>query len=104
MPVLGAVLRRVVGSHGTGVPVAHGADVAVASAQQALRTRCGLGRHRRVHIVGGVGAVVGFVAGALGAIVIQFVAPDSFTFVLAIGLFVGLVVGGIAILRRPEAY
>ncbi len=25
----------------------------------------------------------------------QFVAPDSFTFVLAIGLFVGLVVGGV---------
>ena len=35
------------------------------------------------------------IAGALSAIVIQFVAPDSFTFVLAVGLFVGLVVGGV---------
>ena len=36
------------------------------------------------------------VAGALGAIAISFVAPDSFTFVLAVALFVGLVVGGVA--------
>jgi branched-chain amino acid transport system permease protein len=43
----------------------------------------------------GVSALYTGVAGALGAIVIQFVAPDSFTFVLAIGLFVGLVVGGV---------
>lgn len=35
------------------------------------------------------------VAGALGAIVIQFVAPDSFTFAFAIALFVGVVVGGV---------
>src|SRR5207244_4521221 len=31
-----------------------------------------------------------------GAIAISFVAPDSFTFVLAVALFVGLVVGGVA--------
>ena len=43
----------------------------------------------------GVSAAYTGVAGALGAIVIQFVAPDSFTFVLSIGLFVGLVVGGV---------
>ncbi len=43
----------------------------------------------------GVSAFYTGVAGALGAIVIQFVAPDSFTFVLAIGLFVGLVIGGV---------
>ena len=35
------------------------------------------------------------VAGALGAIVVQFVAPDSFTIYLSVGLLVGLVVGGI---------
>ena len=35
------------------------------------------------------------IAGALGAIVIQFVAPDSFTFVLSVALLVGLVVGGV---------
>lgn len=36
------------------------------------------------------------VAGALGAVVIQFVAPDSFAATLSIALFVGLVVGGAA--------
>jgi branched-chain amino acid transport system permease protein len=35
------------------------------------------------------------VAGALSAIAVQFVAPDSFTFTLAVALFVGLVVGGV---------
>ena len=43
----------------------------------------------------GVSALYTGVAGALGAIVIQFVAPDSFTFALSIGLFVGLVIGGV---------
>src|SRR2546430_3016116 len=42
----------------------------------------------------GVSALYTGVAGALGAIAISFAAPDSFTFSLAIGLFVGLVVGG----------
>src|SRR5919205_1072718 len=44
----------------------------------------------------GVSALYTGVAGALGAIAISFVAPDSFTFQLAIALFVGLVVGGVA--------
>jgi branched-chain amino acid transport system permease protein len=43
----------------------------------------------------GVSALFTGVAGALGAIVIQFVAPDSFTFFLAVSFFVGLVVGGV---------
>jgi branched-chain amino acid transport system permease protein len=43
----------------------------------------------------GVSAFYTGIAGALSAIVVTFVAPDSFTFVLAIGLFVGLVVGGV---------
>src|ERR1041384_2803987 len=43
----------------------------------------------------GVSALYTGVAGALGAIAIAFVAPDSFTFVLAVTLFVGLVVGGV---------
>ena len=43
----------------------------------------------------GVSAFYG-VAGALGAIVIQFVAPDSFTVFLSITLLVGVVVGGLA--------
>jgi branched-chain amino acid transport system permease protein len=43
----------------------------------------------------GVSALYTGVAGALGAITVQFVAPDSFTFNLAIALFVGLVIGGV---------
>jgi branched-chain amino acid transport system permease protein len=42
-----------------------------------------------------VSALVTGVAGSLGAIAIQFVAPDSFTVFLSIFLFVGLVVGGV---------
>ena len=45
----------------------------------------------------GVSALYTGVAGALGAIAIAFVAPDSFTFVLSIALFVGLVVGGVGL-------
>jgi branched-chain amino acid transport system permease protein len=44
----------------------------------------------------GVSALYTGVAGALGAIVIQFVAPDSFTVFLSITLLVGVVVGGLA--------
>jgi len=44
----------------------------------------------------GVSAGYTGVAGALGAIVVQFVAPDSFTVFLSITLLVGLVVGGLA--------
>jgi branched-chain amino acid transport system permease protein len=43
----------------------------------------------------GVSALYTGIAGALGAIVVQFVAPDSFTFTLSIALLVGLVVGGV---------
>lgn len=41
-------------------------------------------------------AMVTGVAGSLGAIAIQFVAPDSFTVFLSIEFFVGMVVGGAA--------
>jgi branched-chain amino acid transport system permease protein len=44
----------------------------------------------------GVSAMYTGIAGALGAIVIQFVAPDSFTVFLSISLVVGVVVGGLA--------
>ncbi len=44
----------------------------------------------------GVSALYTGVAGALGAIAIQFVAPDSFTFFLSITFVVGVVVGGLA--------
>jgi branched-chain amino acid transport system permease protein len=43
----------------------------------------------------GISGLYTGVAGALGAIVVQFVAPDSFTISLSIALLVGLVVGGV---------
>jgi branched-chain amino acid transport system permease protein len=43
-----------------------------------------------------VSAMFTGVAGSLGAIAIQFVAPDSFGVFVSIHLFVGLVVGGVA--------
>jgi branched-chain amino acid transport system permease protein len=44
----------------------------------------------------GVSALYTGVAGALGAIAIQFVSPDSFTVFLSITLLVGVVIGGLA--------
>src|SRR5512140_2757189 len=44
----------------------------------------------------GVSAFYTGVAGALGAIAVQFVAPDSFSFFLSITFVVGVVVGGLA--------
>jgi len=43
----------------------------------------------------GLSALYTGVAGALGAIVIQFVGPDSFPFLLSVSFLVGLVVGGV---------
>ncbi|HTZ36048.1 MAG TPA: branched-chain amino acid ABC transporter permease [Stellaceae bacterium] len=43
----------------------------------------------------GVSALYTGVAGALGALAIAFVAPDSFTIFLSISLLVGLVIGGV---------
>jgi branched-chain amino acid transport system permease protein len=44
----------------------------------------------------GVSAAYTGVAGALGAICVAFVSPDSFTVLLSLSLLVGLVVGGLA--------
>ena len=44
----------------------------------------------------GVSAMYTGIAGALGAIAVQFVAPDSFGIFLSISLLVGIVVGGLA--------
>ena len=44
----------------------------------------------------GVSAMFTGVAGALGAIAVAFVAPDSFTVFLSLSLMVGMVVGGLA--------
>lgn len=43
----------------------------------------------------GISAMYTGIAGALGAIAVQFVSPDSFTILLSISLFVGIVVGGL---------
>jgi branched-chain amino acid transport system permease protein len=43
----------------------------------------------------GISAGITGVSGALGAIAVQFVAPDSYTITLAISLFLGMVVGGV---------
>lgn len=43
-----------------------------------------------------VSAAITGIAGSLGAVAIEFVAPDSFTFFVSISLFVGMVVGGVA--------
>ncbi|HSI59855.1 MAG TPA: branched-chain amino acid ABC transporter permease [Ideonella sp.] len=44
----------------------------------------------------GISALYAGVAGALGAIAVPFIAPDSFTTGLSISLLVGVVVGGLA--------
>ncbi|APW40909.1 branched-chain amino acid ABC transporter permease [Rhodoferax koreense] len=44
----------------------------------------------------GVSAMFTGVAGALGAIAVQFVSPESFTIFLSISFLVGIVVGGVA--------
>ena len=44
----------------------------------------------------GVSALYTGVAGALGAIAVQFVAPDSFNIFLSITFLVGIVIGGLA--------
>ena len=43
----------------------------------------------------GVSAGITGIAGGLGAIAVQFVAPDGYTILLAISLFLGMVVGGV---------
>ena len=43
-----------------------------------------------------VSAMITGIAGALSAIAVEFVSPDSFSVMLSITLFVGMVVGGIA--------
>jgi branched-chain amino acid transport system permease protein len=44
----------------------------------------------------GVSALYTGIAGALGAIAIQFVAPDTFNFFLSVTFLVGVVIGGLA--------
>lgn len=48
-----------------------------------------------------VSAMFTGVAGSLGAIVVQFVSPDSYSIQLSLTLFVGLIVGGVASIAGP---
>lgn len=43
----------------------------------------------------GLSAAITGVAGALGGLAVQFIAPDSYTIQLSIALFLGMVVGGV---------
>ena len=54
----------------------------------------GIDISRTKAIVFGISAMYTGFAGALGAMIVQFVAPDSYTFFLSVFLMVGLVVGG----------
>jgi branched-chain amino acid transport system permease protein len=56
----------------------------------------GIDTARYKSIAFGISAMYTGVAGALSALVVQFVAPDSFNVFLSISFLVGLVVGGIA--------
>jgi branched-chain amino acid transport system permease protein len=48
-----------------------------------------------------VGAMITGIAGALSALAVEFVSPDSFQSALSITLFVGMVVGGVASIIGP---
>ena len=52
----------------------------------------------------GISAAITGIAGALGAIAVQFVAPDGYTFQLSIALFLGTVVGGVGWLPRLDRW
>ncbi len=51
-----------------------------------------------------VSAMFTGIAGSLGAIAVQFVAPDSFTVFVSIDLFVGMVVGGAASIGGADVW
>ncbi len=57
-----------------------------------------MGIHKSLYksLAFGVSAMYTGIAGALGAIAVQYVAPDSFSFLLSILLLIGIVIGGLA--------
>jgi branched-chain amino acid transport system permease protein len=64
--------------------------------QQVAAEAMGVNSARYKSLAFGVSAMYTGVAGALGAIAVQYVAPDSFTIFLSIVFLVGIVVGGLA--------
>jgi branched-chain amino acid transport system permease protein len=69
---------------------------------QAIRDNPIAARAMGIHIsyyktlIFGVSAMITGIAGALSAIVVGFVAPDSFSVALSVGILVGMVIGGVA--------
>jgi branched-chain amino acid transport system permease protein len=68
---------------------------------QAIRDNPIAARAMGIHIsyyktlIFGVSAMITGIAGALSAIVVGFVAPDSFSVALSVGILVGMVIGGV---------
>jgi branched-chain amino acid transport system permease protein len=87
--VLFFAARNLVNSH-TGRVIVAIRDRPVAAASAGVDTA------RYKSITFGISAMYTGIAGALSALVVQFVGPDSFSIVLSIGLLVGIVVGGLA--------
>jgi branched-chain amino acid transport system permease protein len=56
---------------------------------------CAVDGHQNKAVTFGVSGLYTGIAGTLGAIVVQFVAPDSFTIYQSLAFLVGLVVGGV---------
>jgi branched-chain amino acid transport system permease protein len=52
-------------------------------------------------IVFGISAMYAGIAGALGALITQFVSPDNFSVFLSLTLLIGIVVGGVGTLSGP---
>src|SRR5205809_551349 len=78
-----------------GQPALRLSGVYLALATFALATAMGVDVALYKTLAFGVSAGITGVAGGLGAIAVQFVAPDGYTILLAISLFLGMVVGGV---------
>ncbi|WP_394840127.1 branched-chain amino acid ABC transporter permease [Pendulispora rubella] len=64
--------------------------------RQVAASAAGIDASMYKSITFGISAMYAGIAGALAALTVQFVGPDSFSIFLSIGLLVGIVVGGIA--------
>ena len=93
---LGVAAGAVLAAPGTSCAAAAGARIKAIRDNPIAAEAMGIDQALYKTLTFGVSAFYTGVAGALGAIVIQFVAPDSFTVFLSITLLVGVVVGGLA--------
>ncbi|MGE0733699.1 MAG: branched-chain amino acid ABC transporter permease [Alphaproteobacteria bacterium] len=86
MFVLGANLLR--SRHGRAMVAIRDQPIAAAA--------MGINNAMTKSVTFGISALYAGVSGALGALLIQFVAPDSFNVFLSLSLLIGVVVGGLA--------